>query len=130
MSLDKFSDMLKFGINLKLSGSDEDKYYAQRLRFYIMEMDEFDCESENDMDLKVYLLGEYMLNINIHDSVLTFEPQTEDSYDGIMAVLSFVATYHDVVQEDFKKSSNFREEDLSQQPPPIEEDSSDDCEWV
>ena len=60
MSLDKFSDMLKFGINLKLSGSDEDKYYAQRLRFYIMEMDEFDCESENDMDLKVYLLGEYM----------------------------------------------------------------------
>tara|TARA_R110002126_G_C10204745_1_gene477345 strand:+ start:111 stop:503 length:393 start_codon:yes stop_codon:yes gene_type:complete len=130
MSLDKFSDMLKFGINLKLSGSDEDKYYAQRLRFYIMEMDEFDCESENDMDLKVYLLGEYMLNINIHDSVLTFEPQTEDSYDGIMAVLSFVATYHDVVQEDFKKSSNFREEDLSQQPLLIEEDSSDDCEWV
>jgi hypothetical protein len=130
MSLDKFSDMLKFGINLKLSGSDEDKYYAQRLRFYIMEMEEFDCESENDMDLKVYLLGEYMLNINIHDSVLTFEPQTEDSYDGIMAVLSFVATYHDVVQEDFKKSSNFREEDLSQQPLLIEEDSSDDCEWV
>ena len=130
MSLDKFSDMLKFGINLKLSGSDEDKYYAQRLRFYIMEMDEFDCESENDMDLKVYLLGEYMLNINIHDSILTFEPQTEDSYDGIMAVLSFVATYHDVVQEDFKKSSNFREEDLSQQPLLIEEDSSDDCEWV
>ena len=95
-----------------------------------MEMEEFDCESENDMDLKVYLLGEYMLNINIHDSVLTFEPQTEDSYDGIMAVLSFVATYHDVVQEDFKKSSNFREEDLSQQPLLIEEDSSDDCEWV
>ena len=47
-----------------------------------------------------------------------------------MAVLSFVATYHDVVQEDFKKSSNFREEDLSQQPLLIEEDSSDDCEWV
>ena len=50
MSLDKFADMLKFGINLKLSGPDEDRYYAQRLRFYIMEMDDYDCESENDQD--------------------------------------------------------------------------------
>jgi len=134
MSLDKFSDMLKFGINLKLSGSDEDKYYAQRLRFYIMEMDGFDCETENDMDLKIYLLGENILNVNIYDSVLTFDPETEESYDGIMAVLSFVSEYHDIVQEDFKKSSNFREEDLVRKSLSIEEDSSDDSdddyEWI
>lgn len=134
MSLDKFSDMLKFGINLKLSGSDEDKYYAQRLRFYIMEMDGFDCETENDMDLKIYLLGENILNVNIYDSVLTFDPEAEQSYDGIMAVLSFVSEYHDIVQEDFKKSSNFREEDLVRKSLSIEEDSSDDSdddyEWI
>lgn len=134
MSLDRFSDMLKFGINLKLSGSDEDKYYAQRLRFYIMEMDGFDCETENDMDLKIYLLGENILNVNIYDSVLTFDPEAEQSYDGIMAVLSFVSEYHDIVQEDFKKSSNFREEDLVRKSLSIEEDSSDDSdddyEWI
>jgi hypothetical protein len=133
MGLDKFSDMLKFGINLKLSGSDEDKYYAQRLRFYIMEMDGFDCETENDMDLKIYLLGENILNVNIYDSVLTFDPEAEESYDGIMAVLSFVSEYHDIVQEDFKKSFNFREEDLIRRSLPIEEDSSDDdddFEWI
>ena len=134
MSLDRFSDMLKFGINLKLSGSDEDKYYTQRLRFYIMEMDGFDCETENDMDLKIYLLGENILNVNIYDSVLTFDPETEESYDGIMAVLSFVSEYHDIVQEDFKKSSNFREEDLVRKSLSIEEDSSDDSdddyEWI
>jgi len=134
MSLDRFSDMLKFGINLKLSGSDEDKYYTQRLRFYIMEMDGFDCETENDMDLKIYLLGENILNVNIYDSVLTFDPETEESYDGIMAVLSFVSEYHDNVQEDFKKSSNFREEDLVRKSLSIEEDSSDDSdddyEWI
>jgi len=134
MSLDRFSDMLKFGINLKLSGSDEDKYYTQRLRFYIMEMDGFDCETENDMDLKIYLLGENILNVNIYDSVLTFDPEAEQSYDGIMAVLSFVSEYHDIVQEDFKKSSNFREEDLVRKSLSIEEDSSDDSdddyEWI
>lgn len=134
MSLDKFSDMLKFGINLKLSGSDEDKYYAQRLRFYIMEIDGFDCETENDVDLKIYFLSEKVLNVNIYDSVLTFDPQAEESYDGIMAILSFVSEYHDIVQEDFKKSSNFREEDLIRQSLPIEEDSSDDndddLEWI
>ena len=134
MSLDRFSDMLKFGINLKLSGSDEDKYYTQRLRFYIMEMDGFDCETENDMDLKIYLLGENILNVNIYDSVLTFDPETEESYDGVMEVLSFVSEYHDIVQEDFKKSSNFREEDLVRKSLSIEEDSSDDSdddyEWI
>jgi len=134
MSLDKFSDMLKFGIHLKLSGSDEDKYYAQRLRFYIMEIDGFDCETENDVDLKIYFLSEKILNVNIYDSVLTFNPQAEESYDGIMAILSFVSEYHDIVQEDFKKSSNFREEDLIRQSLPIEEDSSDDndddLEWI
>ena len=67
MSLDKFADMLKFGINLKLSGNDENLYYAQRLRFYIMEMEEFDCESENDQDLDVYYKNQCVLKVKIND---------------------------------------------------------------
>ena len=134
MSLDKFADMLKFGINLKLSGDDETRYYAQRLRFYIMEMEDFDCESENDEDLDIYLNTECVLKVKVKDSILTFEPAAGDAYDAIMVVLSFVSTCHDIVQEDFKKDQIIDEEILRKVTSPIEEESSedddDDFEWI
>ena len=133
MSLDKFADMLKFGINLKLSGDDETRYYAQRLRFYIMEMEDFDCESENDEDLDVYLNAECVLKVKIKDSILTFEPAAGDAYDAIMVVLSFVSTCHDIVQEDFKKDQSVDEEMLRKFTSPIDDEESsddDDFEWI
>ena len=133
MSLDKFADMLKFGINLKLSGDDETRYYAQRLRFYIMEMEDFDCESENDEDLDVYLNTECVLKVKVKNSVLTFEPAGGDSYEAIMVVLGFVSHFHDIVQEDFKKDQIIDEDILRKATSPIEEESSDDeddFEWI
>ncbi len=133
MSLDKFADMLKFGINLKLSGDDETRYYAQRLRFYIMEMEDFDCESENDEDLDIYLNTECVLKVKVKDSILTFEPTGGDAYDGIMVVLGFVSHFHDIVQDDFKKDQIVDEEILRKATSSIEEESSDDeddFEWI
>ena len=133
MSLDKFADMLKFGINLKLSGPDEDMYYAQRLRFYIMEMEDFDCESEDDQNLDIYLKTQCVLKVNIDRSILTFEPASGDAYDGIMAVLGFVSSCHDKVQEDFKRDQIIDEEILRKATSPIEEEESsddDDWEWI
>ena len=132
MSLDRFADMLKFGINLKLSGSNEDKYYAQRLRFYIMELEDFDCETENDEDLSVYFSHECVLSVSVRDSVLSFEPREGDSYEAIMVVLGFISQYHDIVQEDYKKEQIVDEEVLRKVPSPIEEEDSDDddLEWV
>ena len=133
MSLDKFADMLKFGINLKLSGNDESKYYAQRLRFYIMDMEDFDCESENDEQLDIYYQTQCVLRVNIENSILTFEPAAGDAYDAIMVVLSFVSNCHDIVQEDFKKNQIIDEEILRKATSPIEEEESsddDDFEWI
>ncbi len=132
MSLDRFADMLKFGINLKLSGSNEDKYYAQRLRFYIMELEDFDCETENDEDLSVYFSHECVLSVSVRDSVLSFEPREGDSYEAIMVVLGFISQYHDIVQEDYKKEQIVDEEVLRKVPSPIEEEDSDDddFEWI
>ena len=59
--IDKFKDMLDFGINLKLSGSAEDKYYCQRLRYYIMEQEDFDAESENDEVIDIWFMHEKTL---------------------------------------------------------------------
>ena len=132
MSLDKFADMLKFGINLKLSGDDETRYYAQRLRFYIMEMEDFDCESENDEDLDIYFQSQCILKVKLTDSVLTFEPAAGDAYEAIMVVLGFVSHFHDIVQEDFKKDQIIDEEILRKATSPAEEESSDedDFEWI
>ena len=133
MSLDKFADMLKFGINLKLSGDDETSYYAQRLRFYIMEMDDFDCESENDNDLDIYFKTQCVLRVKVKDSILTFEPVDGDAYEAIMVVLGFVSSFHDIVQEDFKKDQIVDEEILRKFTSPLEEEESsddDDWEWI
>lgn len=132
MSLDKFADMLKFGINLKLSGDDETRYYAQRLRFYIMEMEDFDCESENDEDLDIYFESQCVLKVKLTDSILTFEPAAGDAYEAIMVVLGFVSHFHDIVQQDFKKDQIVDEEILRKFTSPVEEESSDedDFEWI
>lgn len=132
MSLERFGDMLRFGINLKLSGPDENKYYAQRLRFYIMEMEDFDCESENDEDLDIYFMSECVLKVSIRNSTLTFDPAEGDAYDAIMVVLGFISACHDLVQEDYKKDQIIDEEILRKASLPIEEESSDedDFEWI
>lgn len=134
MSLDKFTNMLQFGINLKLSGKQEEKYYAQRLRFYLMEMELFDAESEDDINVDIYYCGEKSLIVNIEDSVLSFEPVSESSYDCIMAVLSFVSYMHDIVQKDFKSKGEI-EDEFEPVPACVEEDSEDeesseDMEWI
>ena len=131
MSIDKIADLLQFGINLKLSGADEEKYYAQRLKFFIMEQDGFDAESEDDEFIDIYVLAEKVLTVRIRKSTLTFQPLSEASYDGIMIVLEFVANLHEIVQKDYKKSTWVENEfDTLTTIEESEEDSDDDFEWI
>ena len=131
MSIDKIESLLKFGINLKLSGQPEDRYYAQRLKFYIMEQESFDAESEDDEFIDIYVLTEKALRVRVADSILTFEPLTEASYDGIMVVLELVANLHEIVQEDYKKSGLVENEfEALTIIEDSEEDSDDDFEWI
>jgi hypothetical protein len=131
MSIDKIADLLQFGINLKLSGADEEKYYAQRLKFFIMEQDGFDAESEDDEFIDIYVLAEKVLTVRIRKSTLTFQPLSEASYDGIMIVLEFVANLHEIVQKDYKKNTWVENEfDTLTTIEESEEDSDDDFEWI
>ena len=69
--------------------------------------------------------------IHIKDSILSFEPVTDNSYEAIMVVLSFVSGLHEIVQEDFKKLDNSFDDF---KPVAIEEEDaeedSDDFEWI
>ena len=131
MSIDRIADLLQFGINLKLSGPAEDRYYAQRLKFFIMESEGFDAESEDDEYVDIYLMTEKVLTVRVKNSILTFEPLTEASYDGIMVTLEFVANMHETVQEDYKRSGDIEKEFIH---PAIleesEEDTDDDFDWI
>ena len=128
---DQFTDLLKFGINLKLSGPIEDKYYTQRLSHFIMSIPDYDADTEDDENLNVYFKAELMLKVQIKDSTLTFNPESEFAYDGILVVLDFVANLHTMVQDDFRREGyiegEFSDEILSEE---IEEDSDDDFEWI
>ena len=130
MSLDKFSDMLRFGINLKLSGVEEEKYYSQRLRYFIMDFEDFDAESEDDVVVDVFFLTEKTFKVKIRNSTLTFEPLTETSYEAVMLVLDFISKYHDIVKEDFLKTDAFEETVVK--VPLMEEQSEEDSsdEWI
>jgi len=133
MSLEKFADMLQFGVSLKLSGPQEDRYYAQRLRFYLMEQEMFDAESEDDIHIDVYLAGVKTLRVKIKNSTLKFEPLGDGVYDCIMLVLKFIADMHDVVRDDFEREGNIESEFKSQAKPIIEEEEDsddDDWEWI
>jgi len=131
MTIDKIADLLKFGINLKLSGPAENRYYAQRLKFFIMETDGFDAESEDDEHVDIYLMTEKILTVRVKNSILTFEPLSEASYEGIMVTLEFVANMHETVQEDYKRSGDIEKEFVR---PTIleesEEDTDDDFDWI
>lgn len=128
----KFEDMLKFGINLKLSGPDEDKYYVQRLTHFLMSLESLDAETDDDETILVYYKTEASLRVCVKNSTLTFEPLTESSYDCIMSVLDFVANLHALVQEDFKKEGYIHNEFSSETftEDESEEDDSDDLEWI
>ena len=128
----RFEDMLKFGIGLKLSGPNEDKYYTQRLAHFIRGKDNFDADTENDEEISIYIKSELSLLIKIEDSVLTFDPLENSSYDGIMVVLEFVANMHKSVQEDFLREGEIEDEffhpDTSESSD--EEESDDDMDWI
>jgi hypothetical protein len=129
MSLEKFADMLQFGVSLKLSGPQEDRYYAQRLRFYVMEQEMFDAESEDDIHIDIYLAGVKTLRVKIKNSTLKFEPLGDGVYDCIMLVLKFIADMHDIVRDDFEREGNIESEFKTQAKPIIEEEDSDDDDW-
>jgi hypothetical protein len=96
-----------------------------------MSIPDYDADTEDDENLCVYYKTEFILKVRISDSTLTFEPESEFAYDGILVVLDFVANLHTMVQDDFRREGyiegEFSDEIFSEE---IEENSDDDFEWI
>ena len=51
---EKFSNLLKFGINLELKSEEEHLFYAQCFTSWVMQQEHFDASMASDTDIEIY----------------------------------------------------------------------------
>jgi hypothetical protein len=128
--------VLDYGIDLKLESEEEEIYYISQM-----------CEFFNEQsDFKAYLSGEktfeieldrntLIMEVMIHDSILSLIPYVDDILEVFALVLKFIANYHQTIINEFRpalghqiQSPNEVKKDVKE----IEEEpsSDDDYEWI
>ena len=133
-NIEKFSNLLKFGINLNLSSEEENIFYTQSFASWVMQQEHFDASMVSDREVEIYFYAEMVLMVTIEDSTLVLDPTSEECFDAVLLILRFVSERHEVVKKEFKKlntDSIMNEKfysDVGIQEE--EEDSEDDSEWI
>jgi len=132
-NVEKFSNLLKFGINLELKSEQEHLFYAQCFTSWIMQQEHFDASMASDTDIEIYFYAEMVMLVSIEEGTLLLDPASEECFDAVLIVLRFVSERHEMVKKEFKKlnTDNIIDEqfynDIGIQE---DEDSEDDSEWI
>ena len=122
------SNLLNFGVNLKLDSDEENKFYALSLSAWLMQQEDFDATLLSDEKIEIYYYSEHVMSIKIKNSTLTLDPITESCFEAVMMVLKFISERHELTRNEFTKLS-IREVDL-EEAESEEQDSEDDSEWI
>jgi len=122
------SNLLNFGVNLKLDSDEENKFYALSLSAWLMQQEDFDATLLSDEKIEIYYYSEHVMSIKIKNSTLTLDPITESCFEAVMMVLKFISEQHELTRNEFTKLS-IREVDL-EEAESEEQDSEDDSEWI
>ena len=122
------SNLLNFGVNLKLDSDEENKFYALSLSAWLMQQEDFDATLLSDEKIEIYYYSEHVMSIKIKNSTLTLDPITESCFEAVMMVLKFISEQHELTSNEFTKLS-IREVDL-EEAESEEQDSEDDSEWI
>ena len=123
-----FSNLLNFGVNLKLDSEEENKFYALSLSAWMMQQEDFDAAMMSDEKIEVYYFAELVMIVEIKNSTLTLEPITESCFESVMMVLKFISEQHEFTRNEFTKLS-IREVNL-EEPESEEQDSEEESEWI
>ena len=123
-----FSNLLNFGVNLKLDSEEETKFYALSLSAWLMQQEDFDAALMSDEKIEVYYFAELVMAVEIKDSTLTLEPITESCFEAVMMILKFISERHELTRKEFTKLS-IREVNL-EEPESEEQDSEEESEWI
>lgn len=118
-------NMLEFGIDLALSGEEENIFYASEFALFMQSQKDFDSTMNSETEIEIYNHDEYVICVTIKDGILMIEPkQEEGSFDAVLMVLKFISEQHEEVKERFRKLST--EESSGDN----DEESEDDSEWI
>ena len=123
-----FSNLLNFGVNLKLDSEEENKFYALSLSAWMMQQEDFDAAMMSDEKIEVYYFAELVMTVEVKDSTLTLDPITESCFEAVMMVLKFISEQHEFTRNEFTKLS-IREVNL-EEPESEEQDSEEESEWI
>ena len=123
-----FSNLLNFGVNLKLDSEEENKFYALSFSAWMMQQEDFDAAMMSDEKIEVYYFAELVMIVKIKNSTLTLEPITESCFESVMMVLKFISEQHEFTRNEFTKLS-IREVNL-EEPESEEQDSEEESEWI
>ena len=131
-NFEKFSNLLKFGINLNLKSEEEHVFYTQCFATWVMQQEHFDASVASDKEVEIYFYAELVMMVTIEDSTLVLDPTSDACFDAVLLVLRFVSERHELVKKEFKKLSNdgIVEEEFCSAPEVTEEASEDDSEWI
>ena len=123
-----FSNLLNFGVNLKLDSEEEGRFYALSFSAWMMQQEDFDATLMSDEEVEVYYYSELVMHVKIKNSTLTLEPITESCFEAVMMVLKFISEHHEYTRNEFTKL-NMREVNL-EEAESEEQDSEEDSEWI
>jgi len=132
-NIEKFSNLLKFGINLELKSEEEHIFYTQCFTSWIMQQEHFDASMSSDNEVEVYFYAEMVMLVTIEEGTLLLDPASEACFDAVLLVLRFVSERHEMVKKEFKKlntDSITDEKFCNEIGIQEEEDSEDDSEWI
>ena len=123
-----FSNLLNFGVNLKLDSEEENRFYALSFSAWMMQQEDFDSNLSSDEEIEVYYMTEHVMSVEIKNSTLTLQPVTESCFEAVMMVLKFISEEHEETRNEFLKL-NMREVSL-EEPESEEQDSEEESEWI
>jgi len=131
MSTDKdtLSNLLNFGVNLKLDSDEENKFYALSLSAWLMQQEDFDSAMMSDEVIEVYYYAELVMTVKIKNSTLTLKPIAESCFEAVMMVLKFISERHELTRNEFTKLS-IREVDLEKSENDEQDSEEEESEWI
>jgi len=146
--MDNFTNIENFGIDLKLETEEAEMFYCETLRQWFMDEKEYVTISVTDREFELEKDGELIGVVYIFDSVLRLKPIQDDPIEALIDILEFVAKCHkatintynylneneevsnDILKfmSDYVKSD--KEVEAESEEASIEEEDSDDWEWI
>ena len=149
--IDGVSNLINFGIDLKLTSRDAELFYTEALRLWFENNKGYDAFVITDREFTLSMGKGDIASVFIYDSILRIKPVEDDPYEILICLLEFIAEHHTKtievfnyleengqeivswpkddfynekeIEEDEKKSSKKKIEDL-------ETEDEDSDEWI